>query len=68
MADTTASVPAWSHSRCEDLRLDDLEVAATFYFPRAIHHGQGVMRPILDERADEAQRNALFYIKPFSAR
>jgi hypothetical protein len=47
---------------CEDVRLDDLAVAATFYFPRAIHHGQGVLQPILDERADEAQRNALFYI------
>jgi hypothetical protein len=47
---------------CEDVRLDDLAVAATFYFPRAIHHGQGVLQPIIDERADEAQRNALFYI------
>jgi hypothetical protein len=34
----------------------------TFYFPRAIHHGQGVFQPIIDERADEAQREALFYI------
>lgn len=47
---------------CEDVRLDDLTVLGTFYFPRAIHHGQGVFQPILDERADEAQRNALFYI------
>jgi hypothetical protein len=47
---------------CEDVSLDDLAVAATFYFPRAIHHGQGVLQPMLDERADEAQRNALFYI------
>jgi hypothetical protein len=47
---------------CEDVRLDDLAVVATFYFPRAIHHGQGVLQPILDERADEAQRDALFYI------
>jgi hypothetical protein len=44
------------------VRLDDLAVVATFYFPRAIHHGQGVLQPILDERADEAQRDALFYI------
>jgi hypothetical protein len=35
---------------------------ATFYFPRALHYGQGVLQPILDERADEGQRNALFYI------
>jgi len=47
---------------CEDVRLDDLAVVGTFYFPRAIHHGQGVFQPILDERASEAQRNALFYI------
>ena len=47
---------------CEDVPLDDLMVAATFYFPRAIHHGQGVMQPIIDERASEAQREALFYI------
>jgi hypothetical protein len=39
-----------------------LAVAATFYFPRAIHHGDGVLQPILDERADDAQRAALFYI------
>jgi len=47
---------------CEAVRLDDLAVVGTFYFPRAIHHGQGVFQPIIDERADEAQRDALFYI------
>jgi hypothetical protein len=47
---------------CEGVPLDDLAFVGTFYFPRAIHHGQGVFQPILDERADEAQRNALFYI------
>ena len=47
---------------CEDVSLDDLAVVGTFYFPRAIHHGQGVFQPILDARADEAQRDALFYI------
>lgn len=47
---------------CEDVRLDGLTVLGTFYFPRAIHHGQGVFQPIVDERADEAQRNALFFI------
>lgn len=47
---------------CEDLRLDGLAFVGTFYFPRALHHGQGVFQPIIDERADEAQRNALFYI------
>ena len=47
---------------CEDLRLDDLAFVGMFYFPRAIHHGQGVFQPILDERANGAQRDALFYI------
>jgi hypothetical protein len=47
---------------CEEVSLDSLVVVGTFYFPRAIHHGQGVFQPILDERANEAQRNALFYI------
>jgi hypothetical protein len=47
---------------CEDVLLDDLTVAATFYFPRAIHHGAGVMQPIIDERSNETQREALFYI------
>lgn len=47
---------------CEAVRLDDLAVVATFYFPRAIHHGQGVLQPIIDERATDEQREALFYI------
>jgi hypothetical protein len=47
---------------CEKVRLDDLAVVGTFYFPRAIHHGEGVFQPIIDERADEAQKDALFYI------
>lgn len=47
---------------CEEVSLDDLAVVGTFYFPRAIHHGEGVFQPILDEGATEAQRNALFYI------
>ncbi len=47
---------------CEDVRLDGLAVLGTFYFQRAIHHGEGVFQPIIDESANEAQRNALFYI------
>lgn len=47
---------------CGDVSLDDLLVAATFYFPRAIHHGEGQMHPILEARTTEEQRNALFYI------
>ncbi len=47
---------------CDGVKLDGLSVLATFYFPRAIHHGQGVMHPIIDERASDAQKDALFYI------
>ena len=44
---------------CEDVRLDDLAVAATAYLPRALHHGQGTMQAILDERADECPARRL---------
>ncbi len=47
---------------CEQVNLDGLKVLAAFYFPRAIHHGEGIMHPIIDENADEAQRDAIFYI------
>lgn len=45
-----------------DVRLDDLIIAATFYFPRAIHHGGGHMQPILPEHTTEAQKEAVFKI------
>ncbi len=45
-----------------DIRLDDVIIAATFYFPRAIHHGGGHMQPILPEDTTEAQREAVFKI------
>ena len=47
---------------CDAVRLDDLAVVATFYFPRALHYGQGILQPIIDERADKDQRDALLYI------
>lgn len=47
---------------CGDVKLDDLAVAATFYFPRALHHGGGSMQPIVDERATAEQREAIFYV------
>lgn len=47
---------------CDTVDLTGLAVIAAFYFPRAIHHGDGVMHPIIDERASDAQRDALFYI------
>jgi len=68
MADPTyghcTSLVAFSIDKgfCENVSLDGLIVAGTFYFPRAIHHGQGMFQPIIDESANEAQRDALFYI------
>ena len=47
---------------CDGVPLDGLSFVGTFYFPRALHHGNGVFQPILDQRADDAQRDALFYI------
>ena len=47
---------------CGDVDLGGTRFAATFYFPRAIHHGGGHMNPILDEKTNQAQRDALFYI------
>jgi len=47
---------------CDGIDLDGLVVVATFYFPRAIHHGEGHMQPILEARATPEQRDALFYI------
>jgi hypothetical protein len=45
-----------------DVRLDDVIIAATLYFPRAIHHGGGHMQPILPDHTTEAQRQAIFNI------
>ncbi len=46
----------------EDVNLDGKKVVATFHFPRAIHHGDGHMQPILEDNLTDAQRDALFYI------
>lgn len=40
-------------------RLDGLLVVGTYAWPGAIHQGNGAMQSIIDERADEAQRQAL---------
>ena len=45
-----------------DVDLSGRTVVATFFFPRAIHHGGGHMQPIFDEHSSEAQREALFTI------
>ena len=45
-----------------DLSLDDLHVACTFAWPGAIHEGRGQCQAFIDERASDAQRQALLTI------
>jgi len=45
-----------------DVPLDGLRVAGIFKYPGAIHMGNGEAVPIVDKRANEAQRNALLRI------
>jgi hypothetical protein len=45
-----------------DVELDGLKIAGIFRYPGAIHMGNGEAVPIVDQRADEAQRNALLRI------
>src|SRR3712207_9455304 len=46
---------------CDGVPLDGLSFVGTFYFPRALHHGNGVFQPILDRRAGEPQRHGPFF-------
>ncbi len=45
-----------------DVRLDGLRFGATFRWPGPLHEGGGTAQGIVDERADEAQRNAIISI------
>lgn len=45
-----------------DVALDGLCWAATYYWPGPLHEGNGTMQPIIDERADARQREALLTI------
>jgi len=40
-------------------RLDGLRLAGIFKYPGPIHMGNGEALPIVDKRANEAQRNAI---------
>lgn len=42
-----------------DVRLDGLRAAAIFQWPGPIHEGNGTFQAVIDERATEAQREAL---------
>ena len=43
-------------------RLDGLNMAMAVKWPGAVHQGRGTMQPIIDERADDAQRHGMLSI------
>jgi hypothetical protein len=45
-----------------DVDLSGLKIAGIFKYPGAIHMGNGEAQPIVDRRANDAQRNALLRI------
>ena len=45
-----------------DTRLDGLLFAAAYRWPGPVHEGGGIVQGFIDERADEAQRDALLKI------
>lgn len=45
-----------------NVKLDGLSFFVTVYFPGPLHEGNGELQPIIDERANDAQREALFNI------
>lgn len=45
-----------------DVKLDGLSFFVTVFFPGALHEGNGELQPIIDERANASQRDALFAI------
>jgi hypothetical protein len=45
-----------------DIRLDGLRFAAAYRWPGPVHEGGGIVQGFIDERADDAQREALIKI------
>ena len=45
-----------------EVRLDGLSFVVVLDFPGALHEGNGTIQPIVDERADPRQREAIFAI------
>lgn len=45
-----------------NVKLDGLSFFVTVYFPGPLHEGNGELQPIIDEQANDAQREALFNI------
>ncbi|RQR65907.1 DUF1326 domain-containing protein [Burkholderia sp. Bp9126] len=45
-----------------DVRLDGVRVALVYQWPGPVHEGNGQLQPIVDERAGDAQRDAVLNI------
>ena len=45
-----------------DTKLDGLKIAAVYHWPAAIHEGKGTCQAFVDDRANDAQREALLRI------
>lgn len=45
-----------------EVELDGLRAAGVYHWPGPVHEGNGIMQLIVDEKADESQRNALLSI------
>ncbi len=45
-----------------DVRLDGLRFAGTYHWPGPVHEGHGIVQGVIDARATDAQRDALFKI------
>ncbi len=45
-----------------DVRLEGLRIAAAYRWPGPVHEGGGIVQGFIDERADDAQRDALVTI------
>jgi hypothetical protein len=58
---TCEAVVAWriDEGHFGDVKLDGLVGVNTYAWPGAIHEGNGAMQSIIDERADDKQRDAL---------
>jgi hypothetical protein len=61
---TCRAVGAWriDEGRYGDVRLDGLLAVNTYAWPGPIHKGNGTMQSIIDERANDEQRQALIAI------
>jgi len=61
---TCRAVVSWriDEGHFGDVKLDGLLAVNTYAWPGAIHQGNGEMQSIIDERADEKQRDALIKV------